>query len=417
MNLRGLLLVVLLCLYTTLPGANDTPPVIRRVTTMVPFPRGLAEVDGRLLVLSRGRTRGAGGVSAEVDDQAGTLFEIDPDVAEPWSPAPASDAIRNNGHPFALPTAPPFRPWDRTANPPTHDRETDRPYCVLRYHAPSRNLFICAFSGIDKAKSPGGRSFSKNLSDGVLRYDMRSSKWLEVERHDIEAGGSYPHHDPSLRPPPHGWLNGPDNVLPIGNKLFAVAKDNSALVRYDLESIMADPAAPPPPSEFILGETIEMADGTDQYFFGHSALAHRNGWLYIAFRTSGEVVRVPVDAEGKLGNPFKGELIARFDPYSSETGKTADITDMAFDAQGRLYVLSAEPTAIHRLRPDPANPLDARGNRGLAWLDLAARLENPKLKCENLFVDSRNRLFVTSGDGYGTVTGLLGAVYRIDELD
>ena len=50
---------------------------------------------------------------------------------------------------IARPTAPPFVLWDRTATPPESDRATDRPYCGLRYHAASDNLFICGFSGVD----------------------------------------------------------------------------------------------------------------------------------------------------------------------------------------------------------------------------------------------------------------------------
>src|SRR5687768_13471986 len=56
---------------------------IERVTTKVPFPRGLQLVDGELYVLARGRVRGSGGVSAEVEDQAGTIYAVDPNVVEP----------------------------------------------------------------------------------------------------------------------------------------------------------------------------------------------------------------------------------------------------------------------------------------------------------------------------------------------
>ena len=148
--------------------------------------------------------RNAGGVSAEVEDQAGTIYVVDPEIAEPIDQDEVGQAVRNNGQILAAPTDPPFRLWDRTAVPPESDRETDRPYCTLRYHRPTHSFYICAFSGIDKPKRPGDPSFSKNLNDAILRYDLRTQRWHDVERHDLEAGGIYPHHNPALFAPPHG---------------------------------------------------------------------------------------------------------------------------------------------------------------------------------------------------------------------
>src|SRR5690606_10414558 len=208
------------------PEASPTVTV-ERVTTRVYFPRGLAKAGEDLYVLSRGRVREYGGVSGDIDDQAGTIYKVDPTITQPISEAP-TDAVKNNGEVVALPTAPPFRLFDRTVKEATEDRVTDRPYCGLRYHAHTQSFYICAFSGIDKvAKKKGDRTFSKSLTDGLLRYDSRTKKGYEGQRHDNEAGGNYPHHDPASNPRPRGWLNGPDNLLPVGNYLYAVAKDNS----------------------------------------------------------------------------------------------------------------------------------------------------------------------------------------------
>jgi hypothetical protein len=238
--------LALAALHGTAPASTDF--LVERITTRPPFPRGLQIVDGELYVLCRGRVREYGGVSATVEDEAGTLYVVDLSIAEPFAPGEPSPAVRDNGRVVALPTAPPFKLWDRSASPPTRDRETDRPYCGLTYHPGTQSFYLCAFSGVDKPEGEGS-TFSKNLTDAILRYDMRTEKWYEVERHDIEKGGLYPHHDPARSAPPHGWLNGPDNCLAVGDWLYAVSKDNSLLVRYDLRALAADPEAGAPQSE------------------------------------------------------------------------------------------------------------------------------------------------------------------------
>lgn len=73
---------------------------VYRVTTISPFPRGLELIDGDLYVLSRGRVRGAGGVSAEIADRAGTLFKVDPAVGQLVSESNVSEAVQENGEVF-----------------------------------------------------------------------------------------------------------------------------------------------------------------------------------------------------------------------------------------------------------------------------------------------------------------------------
>lgn len=394
------------------------PPVraeqVRRVTTAVPFPRGLQMVDGRLYVLARGRVREAGGADGRIDDRAGTIFAVDPEVAEPIVVAEPSPSVRDNGAVFAEPTAPPFRLFDRSADPPTRDRETDRPYCSLRYDPLTKNFFVCAFSGIDKPADRDGNYFSKNVADAVHRFDTRTRTWHVVERHHLEAGGNYPHHDPAARPPPHGRLNGPDNCLVVGRWLYVVAKDNSLLARYDLAEITRNPAAPPPPSEWVMDENIDIAGLGPRQYHGHSMLAARDGWLYIGYRTSSVIVRVPLDADGALKRPIRGELVAVFDPYDPATRRSANLTDMVFGPDGDLYVISAQPSRVYRFRPDPRRVFDGRAGRSPPWADLSAITGNPKMKSENLLVDPRGRVFVTSGDAYAYQNGGGGTVYRID---
>lgn len=117
-------LFVLLLVISVLPwpaGAADegteTPPSIERVPTLTPFPRGLVMLDGELHVLCRGRVRDSGGVTAAVNDQAGALYAVNPNVAEPTDRPEAGEAVRTNGRLVALPTEPPFRLWNRAADP------------------------------------------------------------------------------------------------------------------------------------------------------------------------------------------------------------------------------------------------------------------------------------------------------------
>ena len=391
----------------------ETEFLLERISTKPPFPRGLQLVDGKLYVLCRGRVREYGGVSAEIEDQAGTLYVLDPSVAEPFTPGDPGPAVRANGAIVALPSAPPFRLWDRSASPPTRDRETDRPYCGLTYHRGTDSFYICAFSGVDKPEGGGQSPFSKNLTDAILRYDRRTTKWYEVERHDIEKGGLYPHHDPARAQPPHGWLNGPDNCLAVGDWLYAVSKDNSLLVRYDLRALSADPEAGPPPSEVVLGSDVTVQGGQRLRIEGHSALGHHDGWLYLATRTSSHVLRIELDAELLPVQPLRVELLARYDAYDPETRKSANLTDMTIDRAGNVYLVSAKPSRIYRFTPDPERVHDARGGKVKPYVDLAALTGNPQMKSENAMVDEQGRLYVTSGDAYAYQGGAGGVVWRV----
>jgi hypothetical protein len=385
---------------------------VERVTTATPYPRGLVMKDDTLYVLCRGRVRGAGGVTAAVDDQAGTIYAVDPNVTEPVG-GPVGDAVRGNGEVFALPTSPPFNLWDRSSDPPQRDRYTDRPYCTLRYHEPTQSFYLCAFSGIDmKRTAEDAVGFSKNLTDALLRYDLRTRQWHTVERHNIAAGGNYPHHDPAVQSPPHGWLNGPDNCLGLGDWLYAVSKDNSLLVRYDLRALRDDPNAGPPPSEVVLNERMFVEGHGVMALHGHSMLAEHDGWLYLGARTSSMIVRMKLRDDMTPAQPIVTQLVARFDPYDAKTGKSANLTDMAFDDRGRLYVVSAKPSRVFRFAPDPADVFDGRTGAAEPWADLAALTDNPRMKSENVMVHA-GWLYVTSGDGYDYQQGADGTVYRV----
>jgi hypothetical protein len=407
------------------PPTPVTPDRLHRVTTAVPFPRGLVLIDGTLYVLARGRSREAGGADSTVDDRAGTIWAVDPAVTVPAA-GRADGRLLEKARLYAAPTEPPFRLLDRALADPALDRETDRPYCALRFDSRTQNFFLCAFSGVDRADydSPAGASrasaFSKNATDALFRLDRRTRAWHVVERHDASRGDAYPHHDTATHPPPHGWLKGPDNCLVVGSWLYAVAKDNNRLARYDLSDLPGNPAAPPPASQVVLGDAVRVSTRSTGLrtpgnlpLLGHSALAERDGWLYLATRTNSLIVRIPLDRSGLTPRRIEAELVARFDPFDPLSRRSANLTDIAFGPDGSLYVVSAQPLRVFRFFPDPSRPLDAREGRTPPWADLAAWTGNPRMKGENVLVDPAGRVFVASGDAYAAGP-LAGTVYRID---
>ncbi len=387
---------------------------VERVSTAVPFPRGLVLLDGKLYTLARGRVRSNGGVSAEVEDRAGSLWVVDPSVAGPADGEP-TEAVKANGAVMAEPTSPPFRLWDRGSVPVESDHQTDRPYCCMRYDPASKSFFIDAFSGIDLKAQPGKPAFVKNFTDAVLRYDTRSGQWSEVERHDPAAGPQYPSNDPKSDPAPHGWLKGPDNLLVVGRWLYVGGKDNSRVVRYDLSGYAADPHAPPPGGVVAFDSTIDTAGAGPKEYLGPSAFAVDGGYFYAAYRTTGEVIRMPLNDDGTLKKPLVAELIARFTPFDPATKATADITDITFDAKGRLYVINADPCVVHRFTPDPATVYDGRDGGETPWLDLAGLL-GKRTKGENILIEPNGSVLLTTANGYPYQKGADGTIYRVTPL-
>lgn len=405
--MRGTRAIALL-FFLAAPQAWAQDVRLERVSSGVPWPRGIAVVEGdggeRIVVLARGRHRRSGGVDRALDDRAGTLFEVDPAVAEVVvAGAAPGEAVAANARALAGP--PPFNPWDRTT-PPLDDVRMDRPYCTLAWDAASRNFIVCAFSGVD---APDG-AFRKNATDALLRYDLRTSRWYVVEQHrpevvpagalsDVVPNDFYPHHDAATNAAPHGWLNGPDNCAVVGELLYAVAKDNSVLAQYDLAGIRRDPDAPPPASRVVLRDRVTL-DGVSTHVEGHSALAARDGWLYVGFRTTSQVIRLRLDARGDLVRPHVAELVARFAPGD-------DLIDLAFDPAGALHVVTSRTGRVWRVGPpDPARPFEPGAKPPL--VDLRALTGDPEARCGNITFDRRGRLYVCGGSYEGR-----GAIFRV----
>jgi hypothetical protein len=428
----GWALLVISCERASPPAAETV--VLERVSTAVPWPRGLAFVEGRLIALARGIHRSAGGPNPEIEDLAGHLFEIDPNVAEPVVKGQeAGGAVRKNGRVFAEPAEPPFHLWNRRL-PSTNDTRTDRPYCAIGFDPESRNMFICAFSGIDRGgKDYAGQSFRKNPTDGVFRYDLRTQKWhvVDAHRHDSVPEAElqpairnefYPHHDPSKNPPPHGMANGPDDATVCGRFLYVAAKDNSALIQYDLDAIRSSPDAPPPPGRYIFRRAnpqddpcVQVEGHDSMYVEGTCALAAHGGYLYVAFRTTSQILRFPITGDGDLVRPLQGQYIAQFDRYDPEKkGGSADIYDIGFNSRGELFVAASNTGAFWRIRPDPSRVFDGRtGTSEVPYVNLRELTDHPDAKVGDFTFDAEDNLYLCSGNKDVNEGNLRGTIYRV----
>lgn len=408
--------------YWTSPASLDQ---LERITTAVPWPRGVRYVDGKLYALARGVHRSAGGPQADIDDLAGTIFVIDPRISEPVAGNPeVGHAVRTNAEVVAVPSSPPFRIWDRRM-PATEDTLTDRPYCMLVYDEPSRNFFVCGYSGIDLQGSP---KFRKNATDSIHRYDLRTGAWKIVEAHDpsvvpVEALGEdidstyYPHHDVTRNDPPHGLLNGPCGAVLVGKYLYCGAKDNTALAQYDISAIRRDPEAPPPPGCYIFEGSrgnayVDVVGRGQMELNGTCALAVHDRFLYVAFRSTSQILRFPLKEDGDVVRPLVGEYIAQFSEYDPERGGgSANIYDMTFDRAGWLYVSPGYDGAIYRFLPDPDRLYDARDVRYAPYVDLEALVGANK--SGNICFDDEGNLYICCGQKVLPEGTVRGVIYRV----
>lgn len=415
----------------TISESLPEQPVLERVTTAVPWGRGMTIVDGEMIILSRGRHRGDGGVDQNLVDQAGTLWRVDTSVSEPVVPGQwAGEAVRNNATIFAKPTQPPFYLYNHDV-PAEEDILMGRPYCALAYDEASRNLFVCCYSG---AELPSG--FRKHATDAVYRYDLRDTSWHVVEQHDpdgvpreelgaVIANDYYPHHDPKKNPPPHGWTNGANGCAAVGNYLYVPAKDNHIVAQYDLHEIHRDPKADPPDSRVVLRETMVVrypGGEKEMQVLGPSAIAIHDDFMYISFRTSSVVVRVKLDETGDVvrGDDGKvtGELIAVFEPWDPARKRSGNLYDIAMSASGDLFVSMGTEGKVWRVMPDPDRPFygndqTERPTTTPPFLNMT-ELIGRKTGCNNIYVDRENDFLYVSSRNNDTGQGrICGTIYRV----
>src|SRR5690606_5144835 len=144
--------------------------------------------------------------------------------------------------------------------------------------------------------------------------------------------------------------------------------DNHTVAQYELAGIRAAADAPPPPSRVAMGSRVMLKHPTgarEVEVLGPSAVAAFGGYLYIGYRTSSVVIRVPITPTGDIVKGAAAELIAVFEPWDPQTRRSGDLFDMAFNSRGELFVSMGRAGRIWRLTPDPARPFygDDRGQR------------------------------------------------------
>lgn len=419
---------------SSVEASFDVVPVtqVERISTAVPWPRGLVWHEGKLVVLARGVHRSAGGPSPDIDDLAGNLYEVDPSVYEPVVKGQGpGEAVRKNAKLLAEATSPPFRFWTREL-PSTSDTRTDRPYAGLVFDEKSQNFFVICFSGIDIAEQPYMR---KNATDAVHRYDLRTRKWYALESHDpskvpdAELGqwvpnDSYPHHDPARNPPPHGMANGPCGGWVVGDFLYIAAKDNSALVQYDLREIRKNPDAGPPPASYVFHRSGPQDDVFLQtkkhgkiYVEGTCAVAAHEGYMYVAFRTTSQVIRFPLKENGDVVRPIVADYLAQFDPYEKAAEgytKSADIFDMRLNHKGECFVSCNARGTLWKIPTDGSRVFDARtGTTELPYLNLRELTDHKNSTCGNFGFDPQGNLYVCTGNKDDPEGNRRGAIYRV----
>lgn len=415
------------------PQAPQSLPkvTLERINAGVPWPRGLAFVEGQLIVVARGRHRNYGGPAQDYEDHGGCLYSVDPSVSEPYVAGQVpSDRIVANQRVLAEPDPEQVRLFDRSM-PPIENTLMNRPYCTLKYDPASRNVVFCAYAGVDMSEKP---HFRKNATDAIYRYDFRTNAWgiVELHRDDVVPAGArsavisneyYPHHDVKKNPAPHGLLNGPNGCAVVGRWLYACGKDNHTLARYDLAPLRKDPKLAAPPGEKVLGEETAVRLAGEVKLIrtqGHSAVAAHGGWLYVGYRSSNIVLRFPIDGEGALKPPIVGELIAEFEPFDPGAERSADIWDLELNRKGELFVSCAREGRVWRLTPDPGRPFDGNDFRkdpptpNKPYLDLPKITGVKGARISNLAFDEQDRL-VFCATFKEAHTDRAGGIFRVVE--
>lgn len=415
------------------PQAPQALPKVslERLDAGIPWPRGLAFVDDKIVVVARGRHRNYGGPAQDYEDYGGRLYVVDPSISEPYTAGQVpSERILSNNQVLADADPQVVHAYDRTKQP-LEDTLMNRPYCTLKYDPVSRNVVFCAYSGVDMGEKP---NFRKNATDALYRFDMRTKTWGVVEMHrddvvpahargPVISNEYYPHHDPEKNAAPHGLLNGPNGCAVVGRWLYAVGKDNHTLARYDMQPIRKDPSAGPPPAEKVMGEETNVRiDGKVQSIrtLGHSAVAAHDGWLYVGYRSSNIVLRFPIDAEGTLKQPVVGELIAEFEPFDPVAGRSADIWDLELNKKGELFVSCARNGRVWKIQPDPARPFDGNDFRKDAptpnqpYLDIQKITGVKGARIANIAFDDQDRM-VFCATFKEAHTERAGGIFRVVE--
>jgi WD40 repeat protein len=195
------------------------------------------------------------------------------------------------------------------------------------------------------------------------------------------------------------------------------------VVSYDLQELRKNPKAPPPESKIALGPKLLIRAGGKLRkiaALGPSALAVRDGYLYVGYRTTSVILRFPLRKDGSLQNSKNGELIAVFEPFDPKTQRSANLIDMAFNPNGELFVSCSKEGRIWNIgKPDPSQVFQGndqspgRPTSAAPFADLRVLL-GKKTACGNILFDKDGRLFLCAGNYDTPSRKLAGVIYRVD---
>jgi hypothetical protein len=290
---------------------------------------------------------------------------------------------------------------------------------------------VICFSGIDLSEQP---NFRKNATDAVHRYNMGTKKWYTFEQHDpgtVPVGELaktlpnevYPHHNLTSNPPPHGLPNGACGGYVVGDYLYVTAKDNSALIQYDLAEVRKNPEAGPPQSRFIFNRSgpkddpfIQTKKHGNMYVEGTCGVTAHDGYMYVAFRTTSQIVRFPIDGKGDVVRPIVADYLAQFDPYdpTGAYGKPANIYDIRVNSKGELFVSANSRGTIWKIPTDGKAVFNAKkGTSEKPYINLREETDFASSTCGNFCFDPDGNLYICAGNKELKEGDICGVIYRV----
>jgi hypothetical protein len=216
--------------------------------------------------------------------------------------------------------------------------------------------------------------------------------------------------------------NGACGAAIAGRYLYLCGKDNTSLVQYDLDEIRKNPDAGAANARYIWHRAspkddvfIQTRNHGNMYVEGTCGAIAHGGYLYVTFRTTSQLIRIPIDKNGDVVRPIVAEYLAQFDPYDNVLyGGSADIFDIAVNSKGEIFVSCNARGSAWRIRPDPSKVMDCTKNsKETPYVNLRKLTDHEKSTCGNMIFDPQDNLYICTGNKDVKEGKVRGAVYRV----